>query len=376
VAARRAVAAVGALLLLLTAMPVLPSGTDAATPKHRRPTPHEETSPSPVPVGPAAPAVYRVRTDRKVIALTFDDGWDATRCLAIGSILDRYGIPATFFPNGVYVRRSPAIWRSIGARFPIGNHTSHHPDLRDLSNAEIARELERNRKLIEGITGRPMAPLLRPPYGAFNARVAKVAGGQGYRHIVLWDISDGDTGPRATARGSAIAALSGGPGSIVLLHCGPAITPKLLPAVIERYACDGFRFATVEELLSGSDGHAARVDCPPLPLPPKTRRRPADPDASPGASPGPSLDPGMGPLPSAMPGRPSPIPTGLASPAPTREPILLHDLPALLAAWTERLAADLERLVDALPVPDTTPVARPTAPPVAPPSATTAPSPD
>jgi hypothetical protein len=71
----------------------------------------------------------------------------------------------------------------------------------------------------------------------------------------------------------------------------------------------------------------------------------------------------MGPLPSAMPGRPSPIPTGLASPAPTREPIRLHHLPVLLAAWADRLAVVLDRLDDPSPAP------------IASPSATSEPSP-
>lgn len=328
---RAAAPVAAALLLLLTGLPTDADLTVAAGPRRGVRTPHQVASPSPVPTGPAVPSVFRVSTDRKVIALTFDDGWDAKRCLAIGSVLDRYAVPATFFPNGVYVRRSPAIWRSIGARFPIGNHTYGHPDLRKLSNAAIARELERNRKTIERVTGRPMAPLLRPPYGAFDKRVAKVAGGLGYTHIVLWNLSDGDTGPRATARGSAIAALRGGPGSIVLMHCGPDITPKLLPSVIERYACRGFRFATVEELLAGSAGRAARVDCPPMPLPPKTRpRRPA--------SPPPNTGPDMGPV--------------EASTAPIPNAILLRDVPLVLAAWLDRLGAELAFLVEALPQPD------------------------
>jgi peptidoglycan/xylan/chitin deacetylase (PgdA/CDA1 family) len=328
---RAATPVAAALLLLVTGLPADPGVTVAAGPRHGGRTPHQEANPSPTPTGPAVPSVFRVATDQKVIALTFDDGWDAKHCLAIGSVLDRYAIPATFFPNGTYVRRSPAIWRSIGARFPIGNHTYGHPDLRKLSNAGIARELERNRKTIERITGKPMAPLLRPPYGAFDKRVAKVAGGLGYTHIVLWNLSDGDTGPRATARGSAIAALRGGPGSIVLMHCGPDITPVLLPSVIERYACRGFRFVTVEELLAGSAGHAARVDCPPLPLPPKTHsRRPA--------SPPPSTGPGMSPV------EPSTAPT----PAPT----LLGDVPFMLVTWVDRLGQELLRLVDSPGAPE------------------------
>ncbi|MFH0751483.1 MAG: hypothetical protein V2B17_06575, partial [Chloroflexota bacterium] len=38
-------------------------------------------------------------------------------------------------------------------------------------------------------------------------------------------------------------------GSIVLLHAGPAVTPRALPAIIARYRARGFQFVTVPELL-------------------------------------------------------------------------------------------------------------------------------
>lgn len=329
----RAASLAAAVLLVLAATPTAPGTAHATGPKDRGRT-GQAASLSLTPGGPPAVTVSRVDTDRKVIAFTFDDGWGAQNCREIADVLDRYAIPATFFLNGAYIRRNAAIFRAIGARHSIGNHTYSHPDLRGLSNAAIVRQLERNRKTIERITGRPIAPLLRPPYGAYDARVAKVAGGLGYGHIVLWNLSVGDTGAHATVRGSAIAALRGGPGSIILMHCGPDLTPKMLPVVIERYACRGFSFATVEELLAGSAGHEATVDCPPLPLPPKTHRRPGRGDASP--------DPDMGPVPSAV-----PIPGT----------ILLRDLPAMLATWVDRLEVELEAVVGGSMAPEASPPA-------------------
>jgi peptidoglycan/xylan/chitin deacetylase (PgdA/CDA1 family) len=329
---RRAASLAAAVLLVLTVTPTAPGTTDAAAPKQRGRTRHAVSGASLTPGGPPAATVSRVDTDQKVIALTFDDGWGAQNCREIAQVLDRYAIPATFFLNGAYIRRNAAIFRAIGARHAIGNHTYSHPDLRGLSNAAIVRQLERNRKTIERITGRPIAPLLRPPYGAYDDRVARVAGDLGYGHIVLWNLSVGDTGAHATERGSAIAALRGGPGSIILMHCGPDLTPKMLPVVIERYACRGFSFATVEELLAGSAGHEATVDCPPLPLPARTHRRPGHVDASP--------DPGMGPVPSEAP-----------------RAFLLRDLPVMLAAWIDRLEVELAGIVDGAKVPAASPPA-------------------
>lgn len=212
--------------------------------------------------GPAR-VVTRGPTTDKVIALTFDDGWNADRCMEIHDILVEHGVPATWFPNAVYMRRAPRVWRRIARSFPLANHTAHHRSLPTLSDAQIRSELRANEQAALSITGKTMSKILRPPYGAWNDRVRRVAGAMGYSHVVLWDPSSADTSPRGTPRGVARAALRGGPGSIILMHCGPDVTPKVLPLVIATYACQGYRFATAEALLAGEPGVPAQVSCPP-----------------------------------------------------------------------------------------------------------------
>ncbi len=215
------------------------------------------------PVGDAAdPHVVRhgprgVRT----VALTIDDGWDPVRCEQMRETLLAAGVPATWFPNAIYVRRHPALWRRIARDFPIGNHSYAHPGLTRLSSSRVRDQLVRDQRVIEGITGQPMAMLLRPPFGALDHRVRRVARELGYDTIVLWDTTDADSSPRTTVRGGIRAASRGLPGSIVLLHCGPAVTPDILPGVIRHYACAGYRFVTVPGLLARDPGVEADVDC-------------------------------------------------------------------------------------------------------------------
>jgi peptidoglycan/xylan/chitin deacetylase (PgdA/CDA1 family) len=65
-------------------------------------------------VGPvtAGSAICVRHGDRmqKIIALTFDDGWSATRTREIASILDRQGVTATFFFYAKVVKASPSLW--------------------------------------------------------------------------------------------------------------------------------------------------------------------------------------------------------------------------------------------------------------------------
>jgi peptidoglycan-N-acetylglucosamine deacetylase len=246
--------------------------------------------------GQPATVVSRGDGSQRTIALTFDDGWDASRCEEIAGILDTYGVTATWFPNAVYVASHHAAWRRIAARFPIGNHTTHHLDLRTLSDKEMRHEIVGDRELIERITGKPMAPLLRPPFGATDDRVLRIAREVGFPTAVLWDTTSADTATHSTAWGIARAAIRGGPGSIVLMHCGPEVTPEILPAVISHYACDGYRFATVEQLLAGDPGQSARVECPGTSMPKRTKHHRGS-STEPTDMPGPATtpEPGSGP---------------------------------------------------------------------------------
>lgn len=212
----------------------------------------------------------------KTVALTFDDGWHPERCKDIFDTLVRFDVPATWFPNAVYMGSAPRLWRSIAQRFPVANHTTHHVSLPGRSARQIRNEISSAERRIEKITGVPLIKLLRPPYGATNKKVQREAGRLGYKTIVLWDVSGNDTSPRATDRGVARAALRGKPGSIVLMHCGPDVTPRILPIVIARYACAGFRFATVEGLMAGEPGRKARAACPAPKLPAADRHAGAE----------------------------------------------------------------------------------------------------
>ncbi len=198
-----------------------------------------------------APTVIRhgPRTAR-VVALTFDDGWSPATLRQIYRILVRERVPATFFVTAIYVQRAPALWRQIAAAgFPLANHSYLHRDTRDLAPGAVARDLARTREIVEEATGRAMLPYYRPPYGARNAATDRLAAGAGFPYVVLWDTTAADTAARQTVGGVVRNATAGRPGSIVLLHAGPRVTPRALPAIIARYRARGFRFVTLPEML-------------------------------------------------------------------------------------------------------------------------------
>jgi len=224
-------------------------------------------SPSPVVARPApspsslcagscpAPAVYYHHGRRtgpgKVVALTFDDGFNIPACASIVHTLLEKGATATFFPNGQYVRENPGFWHWVATLgFPIGNHTTTHHDPTSLSAQNLAQNLESDRRILDETTGRPSINVFRPPYGSSNALVTQVAADAGYPVMVGWDVDSGDQTVSHTVAAEVARATKGTNGSIVLMHCGSALTPIALPAIIASYAQRGFTFVTIPQLFN------------------------------------------------------------------------------------------------------------------------------
>lgn len=197
----------------------------------------------------AASVVTAGWSGRREVALTFDDGWDRGACASITDTLRRYNVVGTFFINGLYVAGAPAAWRRILRGMPVGNHTRAHVDLSRLSSSSIRHQIASNERLLERVLGRPMKKLLRPPYGAYDSRVRSVARSLGYRRIVLWSVDTNDWVSGTSSATIAARATSGGPGSIILMHCGPSATARALPSIIRSYKARGYRLVGVGQLL-------------------------------------------------------------------------------------------------------------------------------
>jgi peptidoglycan/xylan/chitin deacetylase (PgdA/CDA1 family) len=277
--------------------------------------------------------VWRGPRDRRVVALTFDDGWSPKTLRGIYRILVRENVPATFFVTGMYVGRDPDLWRKIAARFPLANHSHRHRDTRRLTDRQVLADLARAREVVEEVTDRPMVPYFRPPYGYRDSRTDRLAAEAGFPTIVMWNTSATDAESRPTVASVVRSASTGRAGSIVLLHAGPKVTVRALPAIIARYRARGFGFVTVPELLGVQAGQeGARPGAAGLPRPAGLTR---DYDR-PGVAPEPPE--GSPPGPAAVPPAPEPA---IAAP-PEAPPGLARDsawarssgTPAVVAAWS------------------------------------------
>jgi peptidoglycan-N-acetylglucosamine deacetylase len=236
----------------------------------------DDIAPSPKPPVAAYRAprlIYHGSRHRPVVALTFDDGWSADNARTVLAILRREHVTATFFVNAIWALRYPDIWRQIAdAGYVVGNHTFRHHDATAMTPSELIRDLQRNARVWQEVTGHTMAPLFRPPYGYRDAATDLAAAKAGYPDVIMWDAVADDT-YHLSDREVLRHATAGRAGSIVLMHIGPDVTPRILERVIANYRGRGFGFVTVPEILP-------RYVPPPVPATPAPPR-PEPPAAQP-----------------------------------------------------------------------------------------------
>ncbi|HLJ99348.1 MAG TPA: polysaccharide deacetylase family protein [Streptosporangiaceae bacterium] len=193
---------------------------------------------------------YGDRSDpARSIALTFDDGPNPPYTGMILDVLARYGVPATFFCVGMRAAAHPdELARIVASGHEVGNHTWSHPFLPDLSERELAEQVERT----DAAAGYPAARLFRPPYGTRTPMLMSWLTGRHDGHrLVLWDVDSADwqrPGPDAIAKG---VLKQSRPGSIILMHDGGgdrSQTVDALPAIIDGLLADGYNLTLAGSL--------------------------------------------------------------------------------------------------------------------------------
>jgi peptidoglycan/xylan/chitin deacetylase (PgdA/CDA1 family) len=199
-----------------------------------------------------------IPTTRHVVALTFDAGANADGVASILATLQRYGVPATFFLTGNFVRDFPVAARSIAAAGErIGDHTVSHPHLTGLSDATVRQQILDAAQQIVAATGKSPAPLFRFPFGDADARTIGIVNQAGYVPV-RWTV---DTlGWEGAARHITAAIVASRvlnavrPGEIVLMHVGSnpddhtTFDADALPQVITELRGQGYSFVTLDAL--------------------------------------------------------------------------------------------------------------------------------
>jgi peptidoglycan/xylan/chitin deacetylase (PgdA/CDA1 family) len=194
--------------------------------------------------------VWRVRTDRREVALTFDDGPDPEWTPQVLELLRRHRAKATFFMVGERVQRHPELARrAVAEGHEVGNHSWGHVRLDRCDRTEARDQVRRADAAIAAVTG--TAPtLFRPPWGLIDP-VGLLAAAEAGHRVVLWSALIRGRAPQSDLQ-RTVAHIT--PGAIILGHDGgPTPRPELITAfdaLLGKLTADGYRFVTVSGLVA------------------------------------------------------------------------------------------------------------------------------
>ncbi|MBV9661838.1 MAG: polysaccharide deacetylase family protein [Acidimicrobiales bacterium] len=183
---------------------------------------------------------------QKVIALTFDDG-PGPNTPQVLSVLQRYGVPATFFEIGEHVAQYPQYTQMLtAAGYPVENHTWTHPDLTRIPISQFPYQIDQTQNEIRAVTGQTPT-CVRPPYNAWNATVVDQLA-QRQLTTMSYSIDPRDWTLPGTQAIAARVIGSAFPGAVVDLHDagGPRDqTVAALPQIINGLRAKGYGFVSI-----------------------------------------------------------------------------------------------------------------------------------
>jgi peptidoglycan/xylan/chitin deacetylase (PgdA/CDA1 family) len=198
------------------------------------------------------PALGRIAGDRKVVALTFDDGPNPDATPLILDVLAEKGVRATFFVLGSHAERWPELVRRMSQEgHQLGNHGYFHRKLQFKSPFYVSRDIRLGIRAIKR-AGAPAPRYFRAPHGFRSPWTTPIASSYGER-TVGWSLGVWDS-DRPGVEEIVRRTLEGvSPGSIVLLHDGDGYNPDgdrmqtaaALPHIIDRLKEQGYEFATL-----------------------------------------------------------------------------------------------------------------------------------
>ncbi len=194
---------------------------------------------------------WDVKTEEKLVALTFDDGPHPEHTSDVLDLLAQYNAKGTFFVVGEHADKNPElILRMYEEGHEIANHTYTHPF--KVTVPELMEEIKQTNDTIYSITG--FAPeLFRPVEGQYTDAMIEAITKEGYM-VVMWSWhQDTEDWKDPGVKKIVDKVLKGTKqGDVVLFHDGGGNrqqTVDALDQILPALQKEGYKFVTISELL-------------------------------------------------------------------------------------------------------------------------------
>lgn len=192
--------------------------------------------------------------DKKVIYLTFDEGYEYGLTSSILDTLKEKQVKAVFFVTKSYAEKDPAlVQRIIDDGHILGNHSVTHPldGLPSLTIEQQKEEVMGNHDYVKETFGYEMY-LFRFPVGLFSEQSLAVVNNCNY-HSVFWSFAylDYDVNNQPDEQQSYEKLVSKlHPGAIYLLHPESQTNADILGEFIDEARAEGYTIGDYDDTLN------------------------------------------------------------------------------------------------------------------------------
>ena len=194
--------------------------------------------------------ICSTKTDKKVIALSFDDGPDGANTPRILSLLKQNGVSAAFFCIGNKIADNAALLKQIDKEgHVIGNHTfTHHLWFDMFSKKEMATDMMMMDEAVADVIGKT-PKLFRPPYGVTNPNLKNAIIAGNYTPVG-WSVRSLDTVAKDPQKLLKKVVAKIKPGAVFLFHDTSNTTLTMLPEFIKHVKSSGYEIIRLDKMLN------------------------------------------------------------------------------------------------------------------------------
>jgi len=203
--------------------------------------------------------IYKIKTNEKFVALTFDDGPHPLFTNRLLDIFKEKGIKATFFVAGNKIEKhKKIISRMIAEGHELGNHSYSHKNLIFKKKSMIREEIVKTDRLLRelGVKGDIH---FRPPFGRLLFAACSVIASLN-KKVIMWNVPTRDfkeSDPNVILK-RIYKRIK--PGAIIVLHDSGIERPgkkidrqatiDVVKMLIDGLPKRGYEFRTISELIN------------------------------------------------------------------------------------------------------------------------------
>lgn len=189
--------------------------------------------------------IYIGDVSKKVLYLTFDEGYENGYTAKILDTLKQNNVKAIFFITGSYLKNEPElVKRMIDEGHQVGNHSVNHPSMPTQNYSNLEKEILDLEKSFTAKFGKGMK-YFRPPMGEYSERTLAAAQQLGYKttfwsfHYLDYDVKN------QKGADYAYNKVTGNlhNGAVLLLHAVSKDNTEALDRIIKYAKSQGYTFS-------------------------------------------------------------------------------------------------------------------------------------